>query len=66
VIDTTAWQRPTIFDWLQQQGNVDEQEMHRTFNCGIGMAVIVSADDVESALACLSEQGEQACRIGTI
>jgi phosphoribosylformylglycinamidine cyclo-ligase len=66
VIDTTAWQRPAIFDWLQQQGNVDEQEMHRTFNCGIGMAVIVSADDVDTALACLHEQGEQACRIGTI
>lgn len=66
VIDTTAWQRPAIFDWLQQQGNVDMQEMHRTFNCGIGMAVIVAAADLDAALACLRAQGEEPRHIGTI
>ncbi|ALP52505.1 hypothetical protein Tel_04715 [Candidatus Tenderia electrophaga] len=66
VISTSAWQRPAIFDWLQQQGNVAETEMHRTFNCGIGMAVIVAAEDANAALACLREQGETVWQIGTI
>ncbi len=65
-ISIQSWQRPAIFDWLQQQGNVEEKEMHRTFNCGVGMTVIVAAEDLDSALECLRSHGETAWHIGTI
>ena len=66
VIDTKAWQRPAVFDWLQDNGNVDTQEMYRTFNCGIGMAVVVAANDAQQALEHLNAQGETACIIGHV
>ena len=65
-IDTNSWQRPAIFKWLQEQGNVEDFEMLRTFNCGIGMAVCVAADDAEKAIAIITEQGEQVVQIGEI
>ncbi len=63
-IDSQAWQRPAVFDWLQEQGNVAKIEMHRTFNCGIGMVVVVAADQADTALAQLKALGEQAWLIG--
>ncbi len=63
---THAWERPAIFDWLQKQGNVEHEEMHRTFNCGIGMTVIVDAEDLDETLECLRHHGETAWHIGTI
>ncbi|MBD3671180.1 MAG: phosphoribosylformylglycinamidine cyclo-ligase [Gammaproteobacteria bacterium] len=66
VIDTQSWQRPAIFDWLQQQGNIIDAELYRTFNCGIGMAVVVPADQAEAALGLLREAGEEAQLIGHI
>ncbi len=65
-IDLGSWQRPAIFDWLQQQGNVEESEMLRTFNCGIGMVVAVAAADAEQATALLEAAGETVYRIGRI
>jgi len=65
-INTNSWQRPAIFKWLQEQGNVEDFEMLRTFNCGIGMAVCVAADDAEKAIAVITEQGEQVVQIGEI
>ncbi len=65
-LDRNNWQRPVVFDWLQENGNVTDEEMHRTFNCGIGMAVIVAAEDAEQTLQQLSELGEQAWAIGNI
>ncbi|MCK4742422.1 MAG: phosphoribosylformylglycinamidine cyclo-ligase [Sulfuriflexus sp.] len=65
-IDTNSWQRPAIFKWLQEQGNVEDFEMLRTFNCGIGMVVCVAADDAEKAMAVITEQGEQVVQIGEI
>jgi len=65
-IDTSSWERPAVFDWLQQNGNVEDFEMLRTFNCGIGMAVCVSADDADKAIAVLTEQGEKVVKIGEI
>ena len=62
----SSWPRPPIFDWLQQQGNVADTEMHRVFNCGIGMAVVVAGRDAERAHAELEAAGEQVYRIGTI
>ena len=65
-IDAQSWPLPKLFQWLQQAGNVEQQEMYRTFNCGIGMAVIVPADQAEAAQAFLAEQGETVYRLGTI
>jgi phosphoribosylformylglycinamidine cyclo-ligase len=66
VIDTSAWQQPAIFDWLQRNGSVAAAEMYRTFNCGIGMVVCVAAADAEAALALLTEHGEDARIIGQV
>jgi phosphoribosylformylglycinamidine cyclo-ligase len=65
-VDTRSWQRPAIFDWLQENGNVAESEMLRTFNCGIGMMVVVADDQVDSAIECLNACGETAVEIGVI
>ncbi len=65
-IDAQSWPLPKLFQWLQQAGNVEQQEMYRTFNCGIGMAVILPADQAEAAQAFLTEQGETVYRLGTI
>ena len=66
VIAKSGWQRSRLFDWLQREGNVDDSEMHRVFNCGIGMVVIVSRDNVEQALHLLHAAGEKAVEIGCI
>lgn len=65
-IDGSAWQRPAVFDWLQKTGRVADEEMLRTFNCGIGMAVIVARAEAERATALLREAGEAVQVIGTI
>ena len=65
-IDAQSWPLPKLFQWLQQAGNVERQEMYRTFNCGIGMAVIVPAEQADAAQTFLAEQGETVYRLGTI
>jgi phosphoribosylformylglycinamidine cyclo-ligase len=65
-IDASSWQLPKLFQWLQKEGNVDAQEMYRTFNCGIGMVVIVGAEHADEAMAQLSAAGETVYRIGKI
>ncbi|GAB3629186.1 phosphoribosylaminoimidazole synthetase [Pandoraea terrae] len=61
-----AWTLPPLFQWLQKHGNVADAEMHRVFNCGIGMAVIVSEADAAAAIAQLEAAGETVYRLGTI
>jgi len=65
-LDAAAWTMPPLFGWLQKEGNVSSQEMHRVFNCGIGMVVIVSPDQAAAAEALLRDAGETVSRIGTI
>ena len=66
IIDTASWPRPAIFQWLQQQGGVAEAEMWRTFNCGVGMAICVAAEDAERAQAILRDAGETVWTLGRI
>src|SRR5690606_1382181 len=66
VIDIASWQRPAVFDWLQQQGDVVEHEMHRVLNCGVGMVICVAQDQVEAVLANLRASGETPWLIGQI
>jgi phosphoribosylformylglycinamidine cyclo-ligase len=61
-----SWQRPDVFDWLQQRGQVSDAEMARTFNCGIGMAMVVAPADAETATAHLRAAGESVFTIGRI
>jgi len=65
-IDQKAWTRAPIFEWIQQMGEISDAEMLRTFNCGIGFCVVVSAGDADAALAHLSASGETAWKIGEI
>lgn len=66
VLHKDAWTLPPLFTWLQQHGGVADAEMHRVFNCGIGMVVIVSAENADAAMAQLSAAGESVYRIGEI
>ena len=66
LIKEQSWRTPKIFDWLRENGNVEQQEMYRTFNCGIGMVVIVSKRDSDAALSQLQAAGEEAWIIGSI
>ena len=65
-IDAASWPQTKLFAWLQAQGGVDAQEMYRTFNCGIGMVVIVSAANAEAATALLTAEGETVYRLGLV
>ncbi|MDD5295647.1 MAG: phosphoribosylformylglycinamidine cyclo-ligase [Rhodocyclaceae bacterium] len=66
VLDKTSWDMPPLFRWLQQEGQVADQEMYRVFNCGIGMAVVVSAENAARATEILSAAGETVYTIGRI
>src|SRR5438093_10106406 len=66
VIEKASWPRPTVFEWLQREGQVAEAEMQRVFNCGIGMAVVVAAEHADAAARALSGAGETVFRIGRI
>lgn len=66
VIDGKSWQRPVIFDWLQENGNITDHEMFRTFNCGVGLIVVLPKQDAQQAIAHLNELGETAWLLGSI
>ncbi|MBU2640978.1 MAG: phosphoribosylformylglycinamidine cyclo-ligase [Gammaproteobacteria bacterium] len=65
-VDAGSWPRTPLFTWLQQAGNVAPDEMLRTFNCGIGMCVVVAASDAAAAMAQLQASGETVWQIGEI
>ena len=61
-----AWQMPQLFTWLPQKGGVADTEMYRVFNCGVGMVVVVSADDATAISQALVAQGETVYALGVI
>jgi len=65
-ITEANWSKPVIFDWLQEKGNIASSEMHRTFNCGIGMVLVIDESDVDATLKSLNESDETAQVIGKI
>ncbi len=65
-IDTNSWETPAIFNWLQQQGNVKDAEMYRTFNCGIGLIICVHSTEANPVLDILQQQNIGARVIGEI
>lgn len=65
-IDASAWEQPGLMAFLQAQGNIEPEEMARTFNCGVGMVLAVTPDNVDTVLAALEEAGETAFTIGAI
>lgn len=65
-IDYKSWTAPEIFPWLQKMGNVADEEMHRTFNCGIGMVLVVDKNDTEEVKDVLEKSGEETFVIGKL
>ena len=65
-LNSRSWQQPAVFEWLQRAGNIEASEMYRTFNCGLGMVLVVGASDADKALDILQAEGETAMRIGEI
>ncbi|ALE16175.1 Phosphoribosylformylglycinamidine cyclo-ligase [Altererythrobacter epoxidivorans] len=66
VVDAAGWEQPRLMAFLQAQGNIEPVEMARTFNCGVGMVLVVDADDVEGVAADLEGAGETVVRVGEI
>ena len=66
VVKGDSWQWPSIFNWLQENGNIATHEMYRTFNCGVGMVLVVPADKLEQSLTILKDLGENAWQLGEI
>ena len=65
-LDPGAWRRGGVWDWIQSTGNIPDVEMHRTFNCGIGMTLQVASADADRTLSALAAAGEQAQVIGEV
>jgi len=66
VLQRRAWPRPAVFEWLAHTGAIEEAEMHRTFNCGIGMIVIVARKRADEAIGLLTALGENALLLGQV
>ncbi len=66
VLDRQAWRMPPLFQWLQREGNVADAEMHRVFNCGIGMVVVVAPEHERRAVELLAAAGEAVFAVGRI
>jgi phosphoribosylformylglycinamidine cyclo-ligase len=65
-LDATCWHEPAVFEWLAKAGGIARHEMYRTFNCGIGMAVVCAPDAAETLTAIFAESDETVARIGRI
>ncbi len=65
-LELSSWTLPPVFGWLQESGNVRDDEMYRTFNCGVGMVLVIDNRDRQNCLDKLAELGEQAWLIGEV
>jgi phosphoribosylformylglycinamidine cyclo-ligase len=65
-LNRQSWPRTPVFEWIQRTANISDADMHRTFNCGIGMTVCVAREHVDAALASLRTSGETAMVIGSV
>ena len=65
-LDASSWPLPPLFQWLQEMGNIETRELHRTFNCGIGMVVVVAESDAARAMQLLTAADETVYRVGRI
>lgn len=65
-LNRATWPQPAIIDWLQQAGDIDDDELLRTFNCGLGMVVVVAAEQASATLDVLHRHGEQGFIVGKI
>lgn len=66
ILHKEAWPMPPLFQWLQQQGSIADEEMARVFNCGIGMVIVIASDHVNDAMEILHSKGETVWQIGEI
>jgi phosphoribosylformylglycinamidine cyclo-ligase len=66
IVDTNSWQWPSVFEWLQQAGNIETHEMFRTFNCGVGMILVLPEEQAHEAVALMNAQGEQSWILGSV
>jgi phosphoribosylformylglycinamidine cyclo-ligase len=66
LLNLDSWQQPEVFSWLQQAGNISNDEMMSTFNCGLGMLLLVAEEDVAQTLQTLKEQGEEPVLVGQV
>ena len=65
-VEQNSWERLPVFDWLQEQGNIDDVEMLRTFNCGIGMVMVVDQADIDTVTSHFADHGLNAWNIGQV
>jgi phosphoribosylformylglycinamidine cyclo-ligase len=65
-LNRANWPQPAIIDWLQQAGDIDDDELLRTFNCGLGMVVVVAPEQASAVLDALNRHGEQSFIVGKI
>ena len=66
VIKKNSWNMPSIFQWLKERANIGDEELYKTFNCGIGMIVITNPNDKEEAIRILEKNGETVFLLGEI
>lgn len=66
IVDQSSWEWPALFTWMMDTANIERSEMYRTFNCGVGMILVVDAADVEQSIDLLSASGETAFVVGEI
>lgn len=65
-LDLSAWKMPAVFQWLQSRGGIEEKEMLRTFNCGVGMVLIVAENTAADVSAALGQAGEPVFELGRV
>jgi phosphoribosylformylglycinamidine cyclo-ligase len=65
-LDRQSWEIPPLFRWLQQAGGVDDAEMFRAFNMGVGLVLVTAADDAPGVLAKLRDAGETPWMLGDV